>query len=81
MQQINWFDPIARLRLLERVGHDAYQKAHAEWMEQSTVDVIAGHAIRAVGSQFGRLFAVGQTRRAFKKREDAEAFAKANPVP
>ena len=72
---MNWDDPSARHRLIERVGIDEYERQFAAHLAASTVATVNGHAIRPVGSRFGQLFAVGATGKAYKSLEDAKAFA------
>jgi hypothetical protein len=45
---LDWSDPAAHNRLIERVGHDEYNRLHAEQMARSTVATVNGHAIRKV---------------------------------
>jgi hypothetical protein len=76
---INWDDPAARFHLIERVGPAEYERLQAEHLKASTVAVVNGHAIRPVGSRFGRLFSVGSTGKAFSIQADAEAAAASEP--
>jgi hypothetical protein len=77
---IDWNDPAARFRLIERVGPDEYTRLHAEYLCRSTVATVAGHAIRPVNTErFGRLFVVGDTGRAFSILPQAETYARKNP--
>jgi hypothetical protein len=55
---IDWSDPAAHNRLIEHVGHDEYNRLHAEQMARSTVATVNGHAIRKVQSRFGKLYFV-----------------------
>lgn len=77
---MNWNDPAERLALIERIGAEAYNEEFEEHMRQTTLVTICGHAIREVGSRFGRLFQVGSTGRAFKTILQAETYACENPV-
>lgn len=77
---MNWDNPAERFALIERVGVAEYNKAHEEHIRQTTVATVAGHAIRRVGSRFGQLFQVEGTERAFKTIQQAEDFARENPV-
>jgi hypothetical protein len=73
---IDWSDPAAHNRLIERVGHDEYNRLHAEQMARSTVATVNGHAIRKVqSSRFGKLYQVGRTGTAFSAFEAAKNFA------
>lgn len=72
---IDWSDPAAHNRLIERVGHDEYNRLHAEQMARSTVATVNGHAIRKVQSRFGKLYQVGTTGTAFSALEAAKTFA------
>lgn len=76
---MNWCDPAERGALLSRVGVREYARQHAEHVKASTVEHVAGHSIRTVGTRFGRLFAVGFTGRAFATLAEAQSFARANP--
>lgn len=53
----------------------AYEAERSRAASASILETANGHAIRAVQSRFGRLFAVGSTRRAFSCRGEARAFA------
>jgi hypothetical protein len=77
---MNWDDPTERFALIERVGHEEYNRLFAEHQKASVIATVAGHAIRPVGSRFGRLFAVGGTDRAFATQREAEQYARDNPV-
>jgi hypothetical protein len=72
---IDWSDPAARNRLIERVGPDEYDRLHAEQMARNTVAIVNGHAIRKVQSRFGKLYQVGTTGTAFSAFEAAKTFA------
>jgi hypothetical protein len=72
---IDWSDPTAHKRLIERVGQDEYNRLHAEQMARSTVATVNGHAIRKVQSRFGKLYQVGTTGTAFSAFEAAKTFA------
>lgn len=76
---INWDDPVERAALIERVGIKAYNAAQAAHNKATTIETVAGHAIRPVGSRFGKLFLVGGTGLAFSTFEEATAYAVANP--
>ena len=78
--QINWDDPTARAALIERVGPKGYNEAFEKHVKDTTVNTVGGHAIRPIGTRFGRLFQVGNTGSAFYKQEQAEEFAALNPV-
>ena len=77
---INWDNPEERARFAERIGIEAYNEALANHTKQSTDVTVAGHAIRPVGSRFGKLWQVGNTGCAFSTREQAEAYARTNPA-
>jgi hypothetical protein len=70
-----WNDPTERARLIDRVGPQEYERLFAEHRKASTMKTVNGHAIRPVQSRFGRLFAVGNTGKAFATMPQAEAFA------
>lgn len=73
---MNWNDPEQRLALVERVGHVEYNRLHAEHMKAIAVATVNGHAIRPVQTRFGRLFAVGNTAKAFSTFAEAKTFAR-----
>jgi hypothetical protein len=77
---IDWSDPAAHNRLIQRVGTDEYNRLHAEWMARSTVATVNGHEIRKVQSRFGKLYQVGRTGTAFSV-EAAKNFAPALSDP
>ena len=77
---MNWDDPAERLALIERVGIEEYNRQTREHLEASIVSRVGGHAIRPVGSRFGKLFAVGDTGKAFANQAAAEQFATDHPV-
>ena len=72
---INWDDPAERAALAERLGPDAYNAAFEKHCAETTVAIVGGHAIRPVGSRFGRIFMVGGTTSGFSTLEQAKAFA------
>ena len=72
---IDWNDPDARSRLIERVGPEECDRLHAEQMARSTVAMVNGHAIRKVQSRFGKLYQVGTTGTSFSALEAAKTFA------
>lgn len=78
--ETDWSNPESRAALLERVGVTEYNRLHGEHLKNSLVTTAGGHEIRAVSSQFGKLYHVGKTPAAFAKLEDAEAFANSFPV-
>lgn len=77
---MDWNDPAARARLIDRVGPAEYERLQKEHFKASTVDTVGGHSIRPVQSRFGRLFAVGQTGRAFSTMDQARTYAQQNPA-
>jgi hypothetical protein len=72
---IDWDDPQARFRLIERVGVAEYNRLHDEYREKSVVSTVNGHKIRPVQTRFGTLYHVGTTDRAFTNLKEAETFA------
>jgi hypothetical protein len=78
--QINWDDPAARAALIGRVGPKAYNEAFEKHVKDTTINTVGGHAIRPIGTRFGRLFQVGNSGKAFSNQEQAEKFAGLNPV-
>jgi hypothetical protein len=77
---MDWDDPVARLALIERIGTQAYNDALAEHIRKTTLSTVGGHGIRAIRTRFGRLYQVMGTDKAFRTKEQAEAYAAANPV-
>lgn len=80
-QIIDWDDPAARGALIERVGAAEYERALRAHVRASTVAVVNGYRIRAVGSRFGRLFQVdgGEPIRAFATVPEADGHARSLP--
>lgn len=76
---MNWDDPAARAHLIERVGADEYNRLFAEHRRASVVATVNGHAIRPIGSRFGRLYQVGDTGSAFTTQAAAEKHAEGLP--
>jgi hypothetical protein len=76
---MNWDDPAARAALIEALGPEEYSRRHAEHLRASTIATIAGHAIRPVASRYGRLFMVGDTKRAFRTLDEAKSYARSYP--
>lgn len=72
---IDWDDPVARARLIERLGHEAYNKAQAEHIERTVVATVNGYKIRPVQTRFGRLFFIMGMDIAFQTLAEAEAHA------
>jgi hypothetical protein len=68
---MDWNDPEARLRLIERVGPTEYNRLLTEHQKKSVVGSCNGYDIRTVGSGFGTLFMVVGTDRAFGNLPDA----------
>jgi hypothetical protein len=64
---MNWDDPEARLRLIESVGVEEYNRQMAE-------HIAARGPIYTVASRFGMLHAVNGTNKAFFTRAQAEAY-------
>lgn len=77
---MNWDDAAARAALIEAVGVTEYNRLHAKHRDDSIVETVCGHAIRPVGSRFGRLFMVGDTGTAYQTIEQARDHARANPL-
>ncbi|WP_233854160.1 hypothetical protein [Paraburkholderia sp. HD33-4] len=76
---MNWDDPAERAALAERVGPTEYNRLFSEHLDASIVEWVAGHAIRPVGSRFGRLFTVGNTGYAFRLLTEAQDYARNHP--
>ena len=72
---MDWSDPIARLRLAERLGPAEYNRQHLEHLAASVRAVVNGRGIRAVASRFGQLYAIDGTNEAFACLEQAKARA------
>jgi len=75
MSVTDFDDPASRFALIERVGPDAYNNALAAHRAASVIETVNGHAIRPVGSRFGRLFMVGDTGTAFATLNEAHRHA------
>lgn len=73
---MDWNDPAARGRLIERVGIDEYNRLQQEEFERQTVETVNGHAIRIVGSRFGRVYMVDGTDRGHQTLEGARKIAR-----
>jgi hypothetical protein len=78
---MGFLSPEERARLVETQGPAAYERAMAEERRANTIKTVAGHDLRYVASRFGRLVAVGDSGAAFLTVEQAEAHARAHPVP
>jgi len=73
---IDWTDPAARLRLIERIGVDAYNAKAAAYQQAMIVATIGGYDIRLIHTaRFGELFEVTRTSQAFSTLEQAIAYA------
>jgi hypothetical protein len=64
---MNWDDPSARLRLLESVGAEEYNR-------QMALHIADRGAIYPVASRWGTLYAVNGTDKAFSTRAQAEEY-------
>lgn len=64
---INWDDASARLALIERVGHEEYNR-----LIRAHID--ARGPIHTVSTRFGTLHAVSGTDKAFSTRKQAEEY-------
>ena len=80
MSECDFNDPSSRAAFIERVGPAAYNKAMEQHQAKSVIETVNGHAIRPVGSRFGRLFMVGGTGAAFATLEAARRHALATKV-
>ena len=76
---MNLNNPEERFALIEREGGDAYNKAIAKHVAETTVETVGGHAIRPVSTRFGQLYQVGDSGTAFRTLAEAMAYALANP--
>lgn len=77
---MDWNDPAARGRLIERVGIDEYERQQAAHFRASTLAVVNGYGIRAVGSRFGTVYMVDGTGNGYTTLEAARAFATNQPA-
>jgi hypothetical protein len=73
---MDWNDGAARLRLIEQVGHDEYNRRLREHLDSSVIATVNNHGIRTVMSRFGLLYAVNGTKMAFASRKQAEDYAR-----
>ena len=72
---IDWENSSERAALSESIGIKAYNKALKKHRKSITVNTVGGHAIRKIKTQFGLLYAVGETNKAFRTRKEAEDYA------
>ncbi len=77
---MDWNDPAARLALLEQAGVEGYSRQLAQHHQRTVIDVVCGHELRPVTTQFGRLIAVGDTGTAFRTLTEASRHAMAYPI-
>jgi type IV secretory pathway protease TraF len=73
---MDWNDPTQRAALIDRIGVDAYNRAQTQHFADSTVETVNGHAIRIVGSRFGRVYMVDGTGRGHATLEGARKIAR-----
>jgi hypothetical protein len=66
---VDFNDPVARAKHIERVGSEQYSRDLAAWVERSAVAKVNGWVIRPVQTRYGRLYAVGDM--AFRTYEEA----------
>jgi hypothetical protein len=78
-ESLDWDSPEERAQLIERVGVTEYNRLLKRHLKKSVVSKVNGYNIRAVFTQFGRLFYVVGTDHAFSTQEEAEAFARSRP--
>lgn len=72
--------PQGRLAAAEALGPDGYNKAMQAHIDNTTLEVVAGHRIRRIdGTRFGTLYQVGIIK-AFATIEQAREFATENPA-
>lgn len=76
MTVIDWADPEFRAEALRRLGPTRYRAAAVAVANRSIVATINGHIVRRVKTQYGDLFAVGTTGRAFVRLAKAAEFAR-----
>ena len=76
---IDWNDPAARARLIERLGPAAYNKAFAKHVEETTICVVNGYPLRPIMTRFGKLIQVYGDTHAFNTVEQATEHAKNLP--
>lgn len=72
---IDWDDPAARARLIDRIGPQAYNAAIKAHHAKSVVATVNGYTIRPVMSRFGRLFQIDGLQVAYQTLEQAKAKA------
>lgn len=78
---IDWSDPVARLRLIESVGIDEYNKRIEEHLRASVVVTAGGREIREIKTpQYGKLYNVSGLNVAFRTVREAVAEAEASPL-
>jgi hypothetical protein len=78
---MNWDSPEDRLRLIENVGVNEYNRQANLHHQRATIATVNGYDIRPVHCRFGRIFMVhvsGATK-GYYKFEDAKAYANSLP--
>lgn len=77
---IDWSDPVARLRLIESVGIEEYNRQIEAHLAASVVARAAGRAINRIQTRWGTLYNVGGLNVAFRTVAEAVAAAEAQPA-
>lgn len=72
---MNWDDPVARYRLIDRVGVSEYTRLQKLEHERQVVERVNGHAIRKVGSRFGTIYMVDGLNKGHQTLEGARKLA------
>jgi hypothetical protein len=75
MTNIDWSDPVDRLRLVEKLGAAQYNEAYRRWLASIVVATVNGRNIHPVQTKYGRLYAVSNTGKAFATQQEAENYA------
>lgn len=78
---MDWDSPADRLALIEAVGIEEYNRRLRQWLDDSTLEVVAGRSIRPARTGWGTLYVVAGTGSAFLDIEDARRYARAHPAP
>ena len=77
---MNWDDPVARLRLVEQVGHEEYNRRMREHQQSLVMEVRNGYQLAPVNTRFGRLVQVRGANKAYATIEQARDYADSLPV-
>lgn len=77
---MNWDDPVDRLRHIDAVGIDQYNKDFQQHLRDTTVATVRGYPIRPVSSRWGVIFMVDGAGTGFSTLERAKEYAGELPI-